>query len=175
MRLVPVARIGKPRGFKGEVWVHPYREGFPLLTAGDEVWIGEGPDARKAVVKEYFSYAKGTVLHLEGFGGEKEALAASGHELCLPSEMVPEEGEGTFDTEEVVGWEVEDKNRGRVGRVRAVRPGPAYWTFLAESPAGEFEVPAVRGLGVRLDKERKILSTDLPPGYPGVPGEDDAV
>ncbi len=167
MDLVPVARIVKPRGFRGEVWVDRYREGFPEFQAGSPVWVERGGAPRRLTVSEFFVYAKGAVLRLEGVDGP-EAESLAGAELLLPAGEVPPEGPDEFDTEDVVGFAVRDRRRGVLGEVEAVAPGQAYWTFLVKGPACDAEIPAVAGLGVRLDKAARVLEVDLPEGYPGV-------
>ncbi len=167
MDLVPVARIVKPRGFRGEVWVDRYREGFPEFPAGSAVWVGTGEAPRRLTVSEFFEYAKGAVLRLDGVDGPgAESLA--GAELLLPADQVPEEGPDEFDTEDVVGFAVRDRKRGVLGAVEAVAPGQAYWTFLVKGPSCDAEIPAVEGLGVKRDKAGRVLEVDLPDGYPGV-------
>jgi 16S rRNA processing protein RimM len=168
MDLVPVARVVKPRGFKGEVWVERYREGFPEFRTASSVWAAGTGDPQRMTVADFFEYSKGAVLKLAEIGNHEDALALSGAELLLPASEVPPEGEDEFDTEAVVGFEVRDARRGILGTVTAVDPGPAYWTFVVRCDAGEAQVPAVKGLGVRLDKAAGVLSVDLPDGYPGV-------
>ena len=173
MALMPVARIMKPRGFRGQVWVTRYRRGFPVFDRGSTVWIDlpSGPEA--FTVGEFFEYAKGEVLSLGGVDRLEKAEPLCGRELSLPQEALPEEGEDTFDADAVVGFEVLDRARGVIGTVLKAVEGPAYWSFLLETPAGEVEIPAVKGLGVGLEKDLRRVRVDLPEGYPGLPGEDD--
>jgi 16S rRNA processing protein RimM len=173
MDLVPVARIVKPRGVRGEVWVERYWADFPDFEPGSRFWLlGKGA-GREVAAAHFFEYAKGCVLKLEGVRTPEEALQLAGLELALPGDQVPEEGPGEFDTLDVVGWRVVDRARGEIGTVERVREGAAYWTFEAAGPRGVFEVPAVAGLGVELSKEAKVLRVDLPPGYPDVDEDED--
>lgn len=165
--------ILKPRGFKGEVWVDRYREGFPPFTAGTEVWVPSQARETPFLVEGFFEYAKGCVLKLSRVDDPDRAGAFSGLELCLPEDLVPEDGPDEFEPGAVVGWTLVDVRRGVLGRVTGAVPGPAYWIFGAEGPLGqEIEVPAVKGYGVELDKASREIRVDLPDGYPGV--DDDA-
>ena len=173
MNAVAVAKILKPRGVHGEVWVDCYREGFPAFEAGDPVFLSGEETAHGRVVEEFFRYAKGCVLKLEGVDRPEAAEALSGREILLPKEQVPKDGPDEFEAGEVKGWTVVDARRGTVGTISGVVPGPAYWTFLLEGPEGnEIEIPAVKGYGVKLDKVRREVFVDLPEGYPGVDRED---
>ena len=168
MDLVPVARIVKPRGVRGEVWVERYWADFPDFVPGSRFWLLGKETEREVAAAGFFEYAKGCVLKLEGVGTPEEAFKLSGLELALPGDQVPEEGPDEFDTLDVIGWKVVDRTRGEIGSVARVRDGAAYWTFEASGPRGPFEVPAVAGLGVELDKAGKVVRVDLPSGYPDV-------
>lgn len=174
MDLVPVARIGKPRGVRGEVWLNRYRRGFPRELAGRQVWLSRAGEVVSAQVEGFFEYAKGCVLKLEGIDRVESARPLCGEELLIPRESVPEQGPDEFDAEEVIGFRVLDRRRGEIGRVAAVQEGPAYWLFVVRSGDREVEIPAVKGLGVVLDRADAAISVDLPDGYPGLTGAGDA-
>lgn len=172
MDLVPVARILKPRGVRGQVWLERLREDAPALQAGDEVRVGPPESGRSLRVEECFEYAKGVVLKLEGVDRMEAAQELSGLEVAAEAPGLPEEGPFLFDTSEVVGFALRDVSRGLLGRVTEVREGPAYWIFVVEGRKGDFQVPAVKGLGVSVDRERGEVLADLPPGYPDVDGQE---
>ncbi len=175
MRVIAVARIGKPRGAKGGMWLERYMDDFRLFEAGEVLQLGTSGDRTESFeVETCFAYDKGTVLKLKGVDDPDEAARHKGAEVFLPEDKVPEEGPDVFDTREVLGYAVVDRSRGRIGVVAGVSQGPAYWTFHLRLDEGEADVPAVKGLGVELDKAGRTIRTDLPEGYPGLPGEDDA-
>ena len=164
MKLVPVAQILKPRGVRGEVWVRRFRKEFPRFDAGSSVWAG----SREYAVEEFFEYAKGAVLKLGGVNSVEEANVLSGQELLLPQDQVPEDGPDEFGTDEVAGFTVRDRERGVLGSVVGGYDMPAYWTFIVRVGEGQVEIPAVKGLGVLVDKALKEILVDLPEGYPGL-------
>jgi 16S rRNA processing protein RimM len=173
MNLVAVAKLIKPRGVKGELWVDRYREGFPEFLPGSSLWLSADPSEGARTVEGFFEYAKGSVLKIQGVDRPEAAELLAGREVFLPEETVPEDGPDEFEPGEVVGWLVKDARRGMLGKVTEVVEGPAYWVFLLEGPGGvEIEVPAVKGYGVVVDKERGEISVDLPEGFPGVDDAD---
>lgn len=175
MRVIAVAQIGKPRGAKGAMWFERYMDDFRLFVAGEVLQLGLSGDRTESFqVETCFAYEKGTVLKLEGVDTPDEAGRLKGAEVFLPEDQVPEDGPDVFDTRDVLGYAVVDRRRGRIGTVDGVSQGPAYWTFHVRLDKGQADVPAVKGLGVELDKEGRTIRTDLPEGYPGLPGEDDA-
>lgn len=168
--LVAVARIGKPRGVRGQVWVDSYRPDLEALFAGGspEVVLDAPGAAGTYRVATFFCYAKGAVLGLEGVTTFEAAQRLLGAQLLLPRDAVPPDPPGTFDTEEVVGWEVVDATRGPLGKVRGVREAEDYWVLDVETPRGTVEIPAVEGLGVEVDRESRAFRVALPPGWPGL-------
>jgi len=169
---IPVARLGKPRGVRGQLWVEAYRPDLEaLLSEGLQVWVtGPGRSAPYGVVT-YFQYPKGAVLGLEGVASFEAAEALRGCELELPAETVPPDPPGVFDALEIVGWEVVDASRGLLGKVAGAREAGEYWVLDVETPSGTAEIPAVEGLGVELVREEKRFRVALPPGWPGVDPE----
>ncbi len=173
--MIAVARIGKPRGVKGGMWLELYMDDLRLFEAGEVVRLGVSEGAAEAFeVEECFSYAKGTVLKLKGVDLPEDARRHMGAEIFLPEDRVPQDGPDVFDTREVIGYAVQDRTRGRIGSVTSVSQGPAYWIFHVEFDGGNVDIPAVKGLGVELNKTARIMNADLPDGYPGLPGDDDA-
>jgi 16S rRNA processing protein RimM len=164
MERVPVAQILKPRGVRGEVWVRRFREGFPTFDAGSTLWVG----SRECTVEDFFEYAKGAVLKLAGVNSVDDAQVLSGLELLMAQDQVPEDGPDEFDTAEVTGFVVRDRGRGVLGTVTGGYDGPAYWTFTLKVGGDVVEIPAVKGLGVLVDKTLKEILVDLPEGYPGL-------
>lgn len=166
---VPVARIGKPRGVRGQVWVSPYRDDLADLLAPDsgmEVFLSAPQAPEPARVETYFEYAAGAVLGLGGVSTFEAAEKLGGREVLLPAEAVPPDPPDTFDTEEVAGWPVEDAGRGEIGMVCGAYRASDYWVLEVETRHGIAEIPAVAGLGVQVDKEARRFRVDLPSGWP---------
>jgi 16S rRNA processing protein RimM len=169
MKLVAVAKLLKPRGVKGELWVDRYREGFPEFLPGSVLWLSGDASEQARTVEGFFEYSKGGVLKLQGVDRPEAAGQLSGREVFLPEEQVPQDSPEEFEPGEVIGWPVRDARRGTLGKVAEVVEGPAYWVFHLDGPGGvEVEVPAVKGYGVVVDKERGEIVVDLPEGFPGV-------
>lgn len=166
---VPIARIGKPRGVRGQVWVSLYREDLSNLLSpgsGAEVFLS-GPHAPEPFrVETFFEYAAGAVLGISGVSTFEAAEKLRGREVLLPGDAVPPERPDSFDIEEVVGWVAEDAVRGEIGTICGAHRASDYWVLEVETPHGVAEVPAVAGLGVELQREARKFKMDLPSGWP---------
>ena len=163
-----VAMIRGARGYRGEVWVERYREGYPCFSEGERLFLQRGGDLEAVTVQSSFQHKGRCVLKLEGFDGIQSAEGLKGLELSLPlSEMSPAPP-GSFDVGSLNGCEVRDRSRGLVGKATGATEGPAYWYIQASGPSGEFEFPAVSGLGVSVDTDGREIVVDLPPNWPGL-------
>jgi len=171
---IPVARIGKPRGVRGQLWVEPYRPDLEELLSGEgdlQVWLAARGQCTPYGVATFFRYPKGFVLGLEGVESYEAAEALRGFELELPAGVIPPDPPGAFDVLEVVGWDVVDATRGPLGKVAGAREVGEYWILDVETPSGAAEIPAVQGLGVEVDREGRCFRVALPPGWPVVDSE----
>ncbi|MEJ2367997.1 MAG: hypothetical protein P8Z49_06535 [Acidobacteriota bacterium] len=173
MPLTAVARIGKPRGIRGEVWIDFYRWDFEALEPGGGIWVSssEGSPESHEIVS-FFRYDKGAVLKLSGVDTVELASLLSGREVLLDESEVPPEPPGTFDAEGIRGFAVVDTRRGRIGEARGARDIGPYWILDAVSGNRSFEIPAVKGLGVEVNQEESVIRVSLPDAYPGVDDED---
>jgi 16S rRNA processing protein RimM len=171
MDLVPIARILKARGVKGEVWLASYREELPPLDSGDIVYVGSRESVLPMRVEHLFEYSKGLVLKLEGMGDPDQARGIRDQEVWLPEDRVPEDPEGTFDTGEILGFSVVDAARGRIGTVSDTAEWAAYWVLMVDGDRGEFTVPMVKGYRLEIDSEQRRITVDLPSPWPGLDEE----
>jgi len=165
---VPVARILKARGVKGEVWVEFLVDGLDGFEEGDALTLEADGVSRPARVERFFRYSKGAVLKLQEIRSREDADRATGSLLLLGEDAVPEPDASSFDLDAVLGYRMIDARRGEIGAVTDVFEGTEYWILRGEGPLGPFEVPAVHGLSVGFDDEARLVSMDLPDCWPGV-------
>ena len=112
---VTVGRVGRPHGLDGAFFVEEasddprwFERGARLLADGTEVEV---------------------VAARHGAGGRPvirlDLPVARGTRLEVPSEKLPETGEGEYYTFQLLGLEVVEEGGRRLGRVEAVLPGVA--------------------------------------------------
>jgi ribosomal 30S subunit maturation factor RimM len=159
-----------PRGVKGELFVRLYDKKKSLPKEGEEIFCLNMNAYESVRVERSFSYEKGSVLKLEPVKDKNEAEAFKGKEFFVEGEA--EETEGVFMSNEVEGFDVIDKARGKIGVVKGFFELPSYTLLLGEGNRGSFEVPVVKGLSFEVNRKDKAICVDLPSKYPGVDDED---
>jgi ribosomal 30S subunit maturation factor RimM len=159
-----------PRGVKGELFVRLYDKKKSLPKEGEEIFCLSRETYESIRVERAFTYEKGSVLKLAAVKDKTEAEAFKGREFFIEGEI--EETEGSFMSDEVAGFDIVDRNRGKIGNVKGFHELPSYMLLLGNGKKGDFEVPVVKGLSFTLDRAKKTIFIDLPSRYPGVDDED---
>lgn len=159
-----------PRGVKGELFVRLYDRKESLPGEGEEIFCLNRNTFEPLKVERSFSYEKGSVLKLQPVKDRNEAEAFKGREFFV--EGVEVESEESFMSDEAIGLDIVDGRRGRIGTVIGFVGLPSYALMLGEGRNGRFEIPVVKGLGVKLDRQAKSMMVELPSQYPGVDDED---
>lgn len=159
-----------PRGVKGELFVRLYDRKESLPGEGEEIFCLNRNTFEPLKVERSFSYEKGSVLKLQPVKDRNEAEAFKGREFFV--EGVEVESEESFMSDEAIGLDIMDGRRGIIGTVTGFIELPSYTLMLGKGKKGVFEVPVVKGLGVRIDRKSKIIIVELPSGYPGVDDAD---
>ncbi len=156
---VPVGRITRPHGLKGELRVQPFLREAGLLTRIPVFYLGPRDPVerlhpvrvRQAPGGRDFLFFFREVETLEG----AEALRGKTLYASLSDFPPPEEDEYYYF--QLEGLEVRDEEGRVLGRVKGVMPVGPYDLLEVEDPKGRgFYLPMV---------EEVILRIDLPGGY----------
>ncbi len=175
---VPVARISRPHGVRGELHILLYGSGEILEGAESVLLAGRthrillfrrAPDPRRAL------------LRLEGVNGRDEAEALRGLELSLPAGAFPPPEEGEYWHHELVGRPVVDLGAAAADGGRGASPAAAHASparvlgivvavenygasdlLVVRGEAGEWLVPIVEGVVLSTGPDR--VEVALPEG-----------
>ncbi|MCX7830036.1 MAG: hypothetical protein N2445_03120 [Acidobacteria bacterium] len=152
-----------PRGFKGESFVEIYQKGKFLPKEDEPAFIKIEEDYCPFIVERFFSYPKGDVLKLSGISTRDEAKKLKGKEFFL------ERSEETdFLGKEIIGFEVYDLNRSKIGEIVDFEILSPYILLICKNEKGIYQIPLVRNLGYKLLREERRVIFNLPEDFPGV-------
>lgn len=168
--LVPVARVIKSHGLRGEVRVRVI-SGFEDRFAGfREVYAeqDDGGEIRFEVIA-----AKGcgdtVFMKFKGIDDRNAADALRGSTLAVRISDLPELSPGCYYQSNLVGMEAVDSAGGHVGTVVRVDAYPANDVFVIETAEDELWVPAVKDFISAIDSRARrliVLRIDELPRYP---------
>jgi 16S rRNA processing protein RimM len=95
---------------------------------------------------------------------EEEADALVGNDLYLPLQLLPKLTGNKFYFHEVIGFEVQDKRLGLVGKIQSINDSTAQPLFEVLKGDTEILIPMIDHFLVKIDRENKKVIMDLPEG-----------
>ncbi len=169
---VPVGRVVKTHGLKGEVSV-AVAPGLPLASlVGIEVWIVPPPSTvRCGRIESVRPGPKGPLVKLSGFDDLDAARAITGCDLLMREADLPAGWQEPEDEEDLVGRSVEDEDRGALGTIVEVILTGANDVWVVEGPFGEILIPVIDDVVLGTDQDDGIIVVRLLDGL--MPGEEE--
>lgn len=160
---VPVARVVKAHGLKGEVSVAPVA-GLPfVLREGLEVWFVPPPEhVRSAKVASIRSGPKGPLVTFDGVSEPAAAHALAGTQVMVRTADVPlDMAEEPFDP---MGLAVVDEMHGHLGEIVDVIETGANDVWVVQGDRGEVLVPVIDDVVLDIDTTEGEVTVRLLPG-----------
>ena len=169
-----LGKIAKKFSFKGEVLAYLDTDEPELYENLESVFV----ECNKHLVPffiESSSLHKNDFLRIrfEDVNTEEEADALLGNDLYLPLKMLPKLTGNKFYFHEVIGFEVEDKRLGVVGKIQSINDSTAQPLFevlkdgadsSGSEQAKQILIPMIDHFLVKIDRENKKVIMDLPEG-----------
>lgn len=100
-------------------------------------------------------------LKFQGVNSPEEAGRLIGQEVCIPREEAPPPPEGSYYYYDIIGLRVVSEEGEELGEVVEIMPTPANDVYVVKGKKGEWLLPAVREIIVKVDLEagRLIIRT----------------
>ncbi len=161
---VPMGRVARLQGLKGEVVVHVL-DGVPFLVEeGMRVWfVPPPPLVRDTVVTGVREAPRGTVLRFADVSDPTTAESLVGRVLQVRAEDLPQGWDEPEWTP--VGLAVVDTERGELGAVEEEIVTGANDVWVVRGPRwGEVLVPVIEDVVLEVDEETRTARVRLLPG-----------
>jgi len=166
-----VARLGKPRGNRGEIWAIPLSDEPDRYRSLGEVYLfgPDGPVAGQAPAKVENAWVhKGRwILKFRGCDSISDAERLAGAEVRIPLGERPAPPPGEFYHSDLAGCQVVERSTGAVlGNVTGlVEAGGASLLEVQPVESGkEILIPFARSICVEIDVKAKRIVVELPEG-----------
>jgi len=173
-RHVPLGRVIKTHGLKGEVSVAP-ATGLPfVLPEGLEVWFVPPPSTvRTGRVQSIRPGPKGPLVKISGVDDVDSAAGLCGTQmLALAADLPASWFEDVAEELDVVGMSVTDVDRGLLGEIVEVIVTGANDVWVVDGRFGEVLLPVIDDVVVSVDEEGRAVVVWLLPGLLADEGED---
>lgn len=103
-------------------------------------------------------------VQFEDVTSEEDADALMKSDIYLPLELLPKLEGNKFYFHEVIGFKMEDKNHGLVGKIKAINDSTAQALFEVENNGVEILIPMNDEFIVKIDRKNKTVVVDTPEG-----------
>ena len=162
---IAIAKIGRYRGTRGEVFIHPYLDLRVEEIDGKAVRIlpqrGEPFDT---VCERLWWHGKKAICSLACSTSIDEARALVHAEIqILRSDLAPLD-EDEFYAADIVGMQASTVDGGRLGEIKRLLTAGGQSTLVIGGDRGEILVPFVSAIVVEVDPQEGRVLVDPPPG-----------
>ncbi len=165
MQLVPVGRITKPHGLKGEMKLIPFSVDDDIIDDLTQVYLETG-DARGAgetspfqwQVESLRGFGAKLIIKLKGCSSIDEAKELAGRTLSVPREDFKKLPEGEYYRFEIVGLDVYDEEGRGYGKVTEVIVTGSNDVYVVSDDKTEILLPMIDEVVKKIDlKEQKLI------------------
>jgi 16S rRNA processing protein RimM len=158
MQLVPVGRITKPHGLKGEVKFTPFLVDDEILACLNQIYLESNKDSpAQWHVESVRGFGAKLILKLKGCDTIEEAQILAGQTLSAPREEFPELPEGEFYRFDILGLDVFDEEGRSYGKVTDVIVTGSNDVYQVSDGTKEILLPMTDEVVKNIDlKERKL-------------------
>lgn len=160
-----LGKIVKKYSFKGELLAKLDTDEPELYENLDSVFI----ELRGQLIPffiESSQFHKSELLRIKFEDVENEADADSllKHDLYLPLAFLPKLEDDKFYYHEIIGFDIEDINFGKVGIIKGVNDSTAQALFEIDRDGTEILIPMNDEFITKIDKENRTIFVETPEG-----------
>ena len=160
-----VGKIVKKYSFKGELLIKLDSDDPEIYEDMDSFFV----DLRNNLVPFFIESSqlhKSELLRVkfEDVETEQDADALLKCDLYLPLEFLPKLDDDKFYFHEIIGFEVEDVNFGKVGIVKSINDATAQALFEIDRDGIEILIPMNDDFIKKVDKKNKVILLETPEG-----------
>lgn len=160
-----LGKIAKKYSFKGEVLVYLDTDEPELYENMESVFVEIGKNLVPFFIESATLHKNDFLrVRFEDVTSEEDAAALLNKKLYLPLDLLPKLEGDQFYFHEVIGFEIEDKRYGIVGKIVSVNESSAQPLFEVLNGEIEILIPMIDEFLVKIDRENKKVWMDLPEG-----------
>lgn len=161
---LPFARIGRPRGNKGEVILHPYFELKEEDFIDAEVTASWSDGKRSSLqIDRLWRHGEKLICHFKDYSTISSAKELRNAELSVPRERLSPLEDEEYYAADLIGCKavtVDGTELGHIGSVTDTA-GSAVLAVVGER---EYLIPLAREIVIEMDVESKLVVVKPPPG-----------
>ncbi|RZJ66023.1 MAG: 16S rRNA processing protein RimM [Flavobacterium sp.] len=160
-----LGKVAKKFSFKGEVLVYIDSDDPEQYEGMESVFVEMGKNLVPFFIESAFLHKNDFLrVQFEDVTSEADADAILNKSLYLPLDLLPKLEGNKFYYHEVIGFEVDDKRLGVVGKIVSINDSVAQPLFEVKNGDVEILIPMIDQFLVEIDRAGKRVVMDLPEG-----------
>jgi len=156
-RFLVLGRIVNVWGLKGEVKAFSFAGQQLSFQQLRGAYLRSGDEVRYFPLERLRVRHPFLLLKFQGIHSVEEAKALIGREVCISREEAPSLPEGSYYHADIIGFHVKSEAGEELGEVVEIWPMPANDVYLVHGRRGEWLLPAVRQIILKVDLEQGLI------------------
>ena len=157
-----MGRIRAPHGLKGWIKIQPFTQETEGLLDYPAWWVGSGDEWQQHRISESAVHGSIVVARLEGFTDREAAAGLRGKDIAVPRAVMPQNQEGEFYWNDLIGMEISHRDARKLGRVTKILETGAN-TVLVVQGDKELLVPFIEDVIVSVDLKARMVIVEWEP------------
>ncbi len=157
---IHLAKIGRPRGLKGQLRLEVYNPDSELFEPGKTFHVVPETGIKKLTLATF----DGNWSTFEEIQNVDDARAVVGKELCLPRDEMPETKKGSYYHVDLIGCMIIDqKTKQPIGALNDILYTASNDVWVVVSDKGEEQlIPLLDGVIEKIDLEQNQIFLNIP-------------
>jgi 16S rRNA processing protein RimM len=163
---LPVGKIGRPHGIKGEIKIHPYSGDPEILSDYPALMLVRSGNKAQGTYRVTGGKVQGkaAILRLDGINSREQAEALVGCEVWVDKVHLPPLAEEEFYWQEMEGRRVVTTEGRELGEVTGLLATGAHDILVVTGDGREYLIPATREFMVKIEAETGVIVIQPVPG-----------
>jgi 16S rRNA processing protein RimM len=157
--------ILKPHGLKGEVTVMLDQEAPEDLSSMESVFLEQNSRLVPYFIKSVSTHGKKAFVKFEDVDSVETATKISKQSLYIQKSARPKLGRGEFYYDEIIDFEVQDEDKGLLGKIKEVIQAGPNRLLVVNYNGKEVLIPVNGPFIESVNKTKKKVSVNLPEGF----------
>ena len=158
-----MGRVRAPHGLKGWIKIQPFTQTIEGLLDYPDWWLGAEGQWQQHRIAESAVHGSMVVARLDGFTDRDAAAGLRGRDVAVPRAAMPENPEGEYYWNDLLGMEVSDRNAFELGVVARILETGANTVLVVVQGDKELLVPFIRDVILNVDLKARQLVVDWEP------------
>jgi 16S rRNA processing protein RimM len=160
---LPIGKVIKAHGLRGQLKVYPYGETFSTLCVEEKI-TANLPDGSSLTltVAEIRPHQKTFLLTSREIATVEEAHRLVGAELCVPESRLPPTDPNEFYWYQLIGLEVVNSEGEQLGILEEIIETGSNDVYVVRRGKEEILIPAIEEVVREVDLQRRLMTVDLP-------------